>query len=60
MLIVAKWKSILNNIYNVNTGNDDFRLSTCVHDELMGRERQKQWIKPGSHDSVKSEVIILI
>ena len=52
-LIVAKWKSILNHIHNVHTGHDDARFPSCAHDELTGRERRKQWIKPRSHASVK-------
>ncbi|XP_033101232.1 uncharacterized protein LOC117104488 [Anneissia japonica] len=46
-LKVAKWKSIASHIQNIHSGHDDL-FPECLHGPLVGRERKKKWMVPGS------------
>ena len=45
--VLAKWLSILNHITNVHEGHSAL-FPACEHGPLEGRERHKQWLKPGT------------
>lgn len=44
--MLAKWNSVGNHIINLHSGHSQLFFA-CEHPELVGRERQKRWLKPG-------------
>ena len=45
-LIVDKWKSVERHVQNLRRGHGG-KFRTCAHKKLVGRGRQKKWIKKG-------------
>ena len=37
-----------NHIMNKHSGHDSTLFPKCLHGRLHGRERQKNWLKPGN------------
>ncbi|XP_050400994.1 uncharacterized protein LOC126817865 [Patella vulgata] len=46
-LMLEKWLSVQNHIQNVHQGHGDL-FTICSHGELVGSERKKLWLKPGT------------
>ena len=44
--MLAKWNSVGNHIINLHSGHSQLFFA-CEHPELVGREHQKRWLKPG-------------
>ncbi|VDI15377.1 Hypothetical predicted protein [Mytilus galloprovincialis] len=55
--MVSKWLSVANHVQNKHRGHSD-QVANCLHGELVGHDRKKNWLKPGTKACVKTEELL--
>jgi hypothetical protein len=54
-LLVAMWESLVNHIQDKHC-HDNPLFPKCEHSDLVGVEREKQWLQPGKPSIIKLDV----
>lgn len=55
--MVSKWLSVANHVQNKHRGHSD-QVANCLHGELVGQDRKKKWLKPGTKACVKTAELL--